>query len=815
MEGGILPADLPRGRHARRPGSASRRQARRPVLVVLAASLIALAGILAPAAAPIARAASDGLQLTTAATYAISPARHVVAVAIDITARNNKPNVSTGGLVTKYFYEGARVAIQSEATNVRATSGGVKLTTTTTPADGYRLLEVRFRTSLFFHQTAAVHVTFDLPGGAPRSKSDIRVGTAFATFVAWAFGDSGSVRVVVPAGFDAEATGSDAARSSSAGKTIFQAAAITDVASWYLVVNADRKSALTSDRIDLSGGEHLVIRAWPEDTKWQKQVRDLLTRGLPELVEQTGLDWPVTGDLSIFEVHTPLLEGYAGVFFQGQDRIEISEDLDDLTIIHEASHAWFNSDLFEGRWINEGLADTYAAATLDGIGKGGWAPNRVSPTDKASVRLVDWVHPGRITDETTDAREQFGYDASWTVMSSLLAEIGGPKMRLVLAAAQDHRIAYAGIGEPETVSGPNDWRRLLDLLDEVGGSRTADDVFRRWIVNDALAEDLDARAEARTAYATLVHAGGDWRPPFYVRGALSDWDFATATSRTDEATALLGQRDAIAAIAGPLGVTLPPDLRTAYEGARDSLADANRVADTELAAARALATASTAVSEPRAPLMTLGLLGTAPEAGLAAARSAFSAGAADAGAQAAAVTALIDGAVSIGRARLLAGIAILVVLVVLLVIAIVLFVRRRRRRAALALAMAGSGAERSSDMAHEVAVAATVAAPAAADAEPPYATLADQSIGPDDVAPIEPEPAPAAPVEDAPERPKKRTPTTKGSTKPRSTKPKATKPTSTKPKSTEPKATKPRSTRPKPPPPNDADEPPPDRGDAS
>ena len=133
-------------------------------------------------------------------------------------------------------------------------------------------------------------------------------------------------------------------RSTSGGKTIFQATGITDIASWYLVVNADRKSALTSDRIDLSGGEHLVIRGWPEDADVAASgSRDLLTRGLPELVEQTGLKWPVAGDLSIFEVHTPLLEGYAGVFFQGQDRIEISEDLDDLTIIHEASHAWFNN----------------------------------------------------------------------------------------------------------------------------------------------------------------------------------------------------------------------------------------------------------------------------------------------------------------------------------------------------------------------------------------------------------------------------------------------------------------------------------------
>ncbi len=548
-------------------------------------------------------------------------------------------------------------------------------------------------------------MTYDLPGAAPRSKSDIRVGTAFATFVAWAFGDSGSVRVVVPAGYEAEATGSTATRSTSDGATVFAASGITDIGGWYLVVTADRKSALTSERIDLAGGEHVVVRAWPEDTTWQRQVRQLLTDGLPHLVELTGLDWPVAADLTVFEVHTPLLEGYAGVFFQDEDRIEISEDLDDLTTLHEASHAWFNGALFDGRWINEGFADTYAAKALDAMGSGGWAPNPVSPTDAAAVRLAAWVHPGRITDDATDAREQYGYEASWTVIRSLVADIGDDGMREVLRAAADRRSAYAGSGAAEPLAGPTDWRRLLDLLDEVGGATTADDLFRRWVVTDAQAADLDARAAARSAYAALVSAGAGWQPPAYVRDPLTTWSFPTATSRIAEASAVLARRDALAAEATRLGVGLPADLQTAYQAARDSLADADRVATTETAAIQALATAIDAVAAPRAPLVVLGLLGTTPEVDLAGARAAFSAGAADAAARAAAVTALIDGAVAIGRRRLLAVVAGLGVAVVLLVVAIVI-VRRRRRRAARPGAAGG----------------------------PPYATLADQ---PD---PVEPDP---------------------------------------------------------------------------
>jgi hypothetical protein len=733
-------------------------RSRRHVLLALVATLLALTGTLAPSGATIARAAGDSLQITTAATYTIVPARRVVAVVLDVTARNNKPNVTSGGIVTKYFYDTGRIAIQTEARNVHATSDGVRVAATTKPADGYLTLEVHFRSSLFFHQTGHVRVTFDLPGGAPRSKSDIRVGTAFATFVAWAFGDGGSVRVVVPAGFSAESSGSDAVKSTSGGATIFRATGITDVPSWYLVVNADRESALTDTRIDLAGGEHLLVRAWPEDTVWKRQVSDLLTQGLPRLAGQIGLPWPVTGDLSVFEVHTPLLEGYAGVFLQGEDKIEISEDLDDLTILHESAHAWFNSDLFVGRWINEGLADTFASRTLDGMGEGGWAPDPVSPTDKAAVRLDAWTFPGRIADTETDAREQYGYNAAWTVIRSIVIEVGGTGMQAVLKAAQDHQIAYTGGGTPETVNGNNDWRRLLDLLDEVGKSTRSDDEFRRFVATDAEAVELDARAAARTAYAALATADGDWSTPFYVRGPMSDWNFPVATTRIAEATALLGRRDAIAAIVAPLGVTPPVDLQTSYQAARDSLDDANRIAAEETAAAQDLATATTAVDAPRAPLVALGLLGTTPELDLAAARSAFSAGAADAGARALAVTALIDGSVEVGRGRLVAAVVGLAVALILLILAILLLRHRRRRRRALLAAAASSGGESSGAAiagswaawapggpglvadppAAGTPVAGTPAAgtPAAETSapdpasQPPYATLADQSSSP-------------------------------------------------------------------------------------
>ncbi len=710
-------------------------QRARSAWLAIAAVILAVAGVLAPARAPLVAAAGDGPTLATSATYTVVPARQVVQVGVDLTARNDLPNTPSGAM---FFYEGAKITIQAAATHIRATSGGSRLTISVKPGDGFAILEVRFRKAIFFHETATTRITYELPGAAPRSASNIRVGSAFATFVAWAFGDSGSVRIVIPPGFNAETSGSVMTRSTSGATTVFRAASIANTVDWYAVVNADRESALTADRIDLAGGEHVVIRAWPEDPDWTAQVKLLLTTGLPELVRQTGLAWPVTGDLAVSEVHTPLLEGYAGIFLVDQDKIEISEDLDDLTIIHEASHAWFNSGLFEGRWINEGLADTFAARTLAGIGIGGWAPTDVDPTDKAAVRLLTWDHPGRIEDEATDAREQYGYDASWTVIRSLVAEIGDVGFRKVLAAAQARQIPYAGAGLPEAVRGVADWRRLLDLLQEVGGSRTADALFRRWVVTDAQLGILDKRVAARATYAALADRGAGWLAPPAIREPMAAWDFVTATGRMTDATAVLAQRDEIARLARTLGVDPPAALRIAYETAATSLDDAQALAASELDAVQALGRAVAAVDAPRDPIVSLGLVGTAPDLDLVAARTSFSAGTADAAIRATAVVTLMTDATRIGQDRLIAAVlAFLVVLVLVVVAAVVVLRRRRERRSRIVRAAIDPAIDAAIDPA-------------------PYATLRGQPGGGPDAAPdgpsvglLETPPAdPAPPVPD-------------------------------------------------------------------
>ena len=377
-----------------------------------------------------------------------------------------------------------------------------------------------------------MRLTFDLPGGAPRSASDIRVGSAFATFTAWAFGDRASVRVEVPGGFRVEIVGADMEQAPDAKGLQAWSATTARPLDWYAWVTATNDEALTRDRLALAGGDQVVIRGWPEDKPWRGRVRDLLRDGVPALVDRIGLAWPVDGSLVVSEVYTPLLEGYAGFYDPDTNAITISEDLDDLTIIHETSHAWFNKSLFTERWITEGLADEYAARVLRGLDRGYPGPPASNPQEKAAFPLSDWAPPAAIRDVESQDRESYGYAASWSLMRKIVKLVGEDGMRAVFAAAAAGTTAYPGEAPPEQSRLPGDWRRFLDLVqagDDAAATAGIPDLVAGIALDDGERKLLPPRAAARRAYADLVEAGGEWAAPVVVRMAMDRWDFGGAT----------------------------------------------------------------------------------------------------------------------------------------------------------------------------------------------------------------------------------------------------------------------------------------------
>jgi len=478
-------------------------------------SLPFLAGLATPVVAAV-----DDLDITTAARYVVDPGDAVVHVTLDVTAVNRKPTRTAGGTITRYFFDGVNLGVQPEATRFRATQDGAAIKVTTAAGDGYRLVTVLFRKNIYLKETAKVRLTFDLPAGKPRSESDVRVGAAFATFLVWAFGDQGTVTVQVPKGFVVDVSGDEMAEAAGSGDSqVFTARTSAPVA-WFAWINARNDEGLTRQQVLLEGGDRIVIRGWPEDPSWRDRVATVLADAVPEMVVRTGLPWPVDGALSVTEVHTPLLEGYAGFYDTDTDEITISEDLDDATIIHEVSHAWFNSGLFTQRWINEGLAEEYASRVLETLDGDPSAPSAVNRASPEAFALNDWPPPAPIGDEQSEAREQYGYDASWMVIRSILAEAGEDGFQVVFRAANERTTAYVGDGAPERSALPNDWRRFLDLVEELGGADGATDLVATWAVTGDAPAQLAERDAARMAYDELLEDGDGWAAPTVVRLAM-------------------------------------------------------------------------------------------------------------------------------------------------------------------------------------------------------------------------------------------------------------------------------------------------------
>ena len=195
------------------------------------------------------------------------------------------------------------------------------------------------------------------------------------------------------------------------GEHVLTADGIADTASWYATVDADRPNALGLHFLTIPTGEAVVVQAWPEDGPWAARVSDRLERGLPVLDKLIGLPWPVVGELLVTEVHTPLLEGYAGIYHPDTGGIEVSEELDDVTILHETSHAWFDGALFDGPLDQRGprrhLRDEGARADRHRVGPAVRLPTLgavcLRPRRLAAAR-PDHRRRGRPTRATTATR---------------------------------------------------------------------------------------------------------------------------------------------------------------------------------------------------------------------------------------------------------------------------------------------------------------------------------------------------------------------------------------------------------------------------
>ena len=680
------------------------------IVIVLAATVGAIVGMTVPngpGGSGVAWA-DEGLDVTSTTTYRLDSAAGVVRVVAEYRITNPLSDVRDGNIVRRPFFSGYTVPVAVGAENPAATTDGVPLAIESRlvpdETDIY-LFDISLARNLFAKQSTTVVLTYDLSGFPPRSDNQSRVNGAYAFFEAFGLGDPGqvTVRVEIPTGWDFETFGEEPRRQAVDGATVLVTDDIAEPDRYALFVSARLDDALASTDV-VVGDDQFSITHWPDDQEWADFVRTQLTDGVPELAELIGEPWPLSDRLVVLQTVTPYLYGYAGWFSVTDDEVEVGEDLDAEVVLHELSHAWFNSTTFSDRWVNEGFAQLYSNQAVGRLGGAAAEPESIDPAAPAALQLEDWDTPDfdDADDTTDDATEEYGYNAAWSVIDRVFDEIGEEAMSDVLVAAYGDVSPYPGDpatadevedDDPSAPERPVDRRRLLDLFERVGGSTTAADLFRDHVlsVSDTAAlDDLTARAEAISVYDDLVDRGAGWAAPAGLRTAMTDWAFDDVDPIVTAAGEVLDALDALATATRELGVEIPTLFEADYERAVD-VADLEAIAaeiDDRIDAVAVVTAAQGRLEQPREVALRVGLMGAELDPILADARASLESGEPDAArASTALLVRTLDDAPALGRSRILRASMAAAAVSLLLIALIVVVVRRRRstRRRSLAV----------------------------------------------------------------------------------------------------------------------------------
>lgn len=660
----------------------------RRVWSLILAALVATGLLVAPPVAPSVRAAAPDLTIVSDARYDVQPDQRRVRVSLDLLVTNHLKDSVT----RRYYFDRAFLAVLPNTSSFKFSWDGKGTPTvhvSKRTAD-YTLLQLDLGQRLFSGKSARYKLRFDLvdPGGAPTR--DVRVGDSLVSFPVWAFATDGtpgsSVEVVFPAGFaaDVEAGSIPKPVIDATGRTIYQTAKLDKPLAFFAYLIADRPGAYSERTVSPRvGGSpvRLTIRSWPDDEAWSTRVGALVGRALPILGDRIGLPWPRAGGLVVQEAVSRSTGGYAGLFDPGEGLVEVAYYADDLVVLHESAHAWFNGSLLADRWANEAFASYYGLEIAPELKVKANGEVLTPALEAGRIPLNDWGAIGR----EASAVEDYAYAATLALAKAIAERAGPDGLRAIWADAAGRVGAYqppnldgAAPAAPETVDGPPDWRGLLDLLDE-RGSGSFDDLWRTWVARPTDLPLLDARLAARPRYDAVIAVAGDWRLPRPIRDAMRAWRFDMATSLLADATRILDQRAAIEAAAASSGLTPPDTLRTSFENP-DGFASATQEAAAELEAIQRYDAA--AATRPAAPdlLETLGLWGATPGAELDQSRTLFATGDLSGSVASAVMAAAIwSGAEDLGRGRLVSIVAL--TLAVLLAIAlIVAWLRGRQRR---------------------------------------------------------------------------------------------------------------------------------------
>lgn len=442
------------------------------------------------------------------------------------------------------------ITLPSEVESLAATQGGLPLDVRLVSEGGgtYKTAEISLDASLQAGASTTVLANYDIVSGERNSRSPVRINPAFIRFGVRAHGNAPGGSVTVRAdGFAVDLDGVDLAPVEDGGETIYRVDDIERPQAFGVAFSAENVAALSVTVIPVAGRE-VVVRSWPGDDVWLSLVVGTIEKAGAALFESIGLPWPDGAPITITETVAPNEAGFGGWFNQITHEIQVGEDVDEQLILHELSHAWFNETLFVERWIGEGLADEFAARLVRERFDSRPFPKVIIRGNEVGKQLNEWEHIG--VGDPDPREDRYGYNASWSILFTITDEIGTDGLSRVLDVTSRGKIAYRGSGEAEQTAVPDDWRRFLDLLTEVGGSGQATGLFYEYVATDDERAAMDARAVSRRTYAFVVDSFGGWEMPYPLRAAMESWDFAAAD-------AMLQDLKQIAAATGRFSVRFP------------------------------------------------------------------------------------------------------------------------------------------------------------------------------------------------------------------------------------------------------------------
>jgi hypothetical protein len=548
---------------------------------LLTAALVTAAAVgvaLGPAGGTV--SALEGATLTSSTVYRIDTDSPSVIVESTYELTNVTPNQDTGsGGFRFFFFTDLSVPVNPGASDISVDVDGRGVSVEfIEDEEGFTFIEVPLGRQLRFRQTATIIVRSQLNGAAPRSEESFdRANAAYFAFPVFAFGDEGatSVSIEVPFELISEYVGSDLLRRSENGLHIYEATEIETPSEFNVLFTARNDAALGSVHVS-AGDPTFVVHGWPGDEEWIDFATEQITQGVPILEELIGRDWLPKIETDVFEASTLYLRGYGGTYDPAANVIEVGENLDRHTLLHELTHAWINDRVLTERWIGEGLAEEISARAAVLLGDELLEPRTVAEVrgDGLEVEIVDLNTWDSLDSGLDDPIETYGYIASFDVMRDLWDEVGTAQMTALLQAIIDHQRAYPGEDGPElNPSTRVGWMEFLDLAEQTGGSETLIDNYRAQVVTPEQRERLDERAEALVDFNKLVARSGSWAPPRDIRSLMAGWHFGSARDFIIEANRALDARDKLTEALALLRLVPTARIEDTYQNDHRGIAD--------------------------------------------------------------------------------------------------------------------------------------------------------------------------------------------------------------------------------------------------